>query len=257
MNPGDMTEAWSAPPELERSLPRAVRLNGMGILNCAIGLALLVVGLGLAAQAVNGELRREAESATRVRRMASEGREAVAVVTGLRNGLGYVVQYDYSVDGRTFRKNVFVTEAHWESLAVGSPLAIRYLVSDPSESYAEANPPNLQQHWAMVLPMAAVALFFMCSFAAGQLSVVWFERRLLGVGTVARGVVTHCIKSRSRRGGFVVRYEFQLADGSQGEGKEHRASQLEENSAITVLYDARRPQRSGIYPMETVSVRQE
>jgi hypothetical protein len=169
--------------------------------------------------------------------------------------MGYVVNYEYAVDDHSYSRGAFITPEHWQSLQVGSPLAIRYLPSDPAKSYPESDSPNSQTHWLMVLPLAGMALFFMLSFAAVQLSAVLPKRRLLAHGRAARGIVTRCKEgSRGRRSGYFLDYEFPLADGSECQGRKFSSDPLAEGSTVTVLYDPGQPRRNAPYPMETVKL---
>lgn len=248
---GDHTsEVWRIPPELDTPLPRHVRLSGTGITYCVLSLACIVFGMGMSARVVRSELGRQAANESLVRRMTAEGRETEATVTGLRTGLGYVVSYEYSVDDRKYEKNVFIASDHWQSLQVGSPLAIRYLPSDPAKSYPDRDPPNSQNHWSIVLPMAGVILLFMLGFAVIQILLVWPQLNLLSRGHPALGVVTQCRVSQGRRGRYVLYYDFPLANGTKCQGKGFSQSRLAENATVTVLYDSNRPRRNALHPME-------
>ena len=185
-------EVWRSPQELEQPLPRRVRLSGMGIAYCVMAAASIVVGLGLAYRTVHGELSRETENEALARSLAIDGRETEATVTRLSTTLGHVVNYQFTIDGRNYSKGAFITAEHWQALQVGSPVAIHYLPSDPAKSFPESDSPNSQTHWLIVLPVAVMALFFMFSFAAIQLSAVLPMRRLLASGHSARGIVTRC-----------------------------------------------------------------
>ncbi len=246
-------EVWRIPPELEQPLPRPVRLTGIGIVQCVFATACILFGLGMCFRVIHDELRREAENASLARSLADEGQETEATVTRLFTGMGHVVNYQYTVGGRSFSRGAFMTAEHWQSLQIGSPLTIRYLPSDPHQSYPESDSPDSQTHWSMVLPLAGMALFFMFSFAYVQLSAVLPKRRLLTRGRPARGIVTRCKDgNRGRRSGYFLYYEFQLPDGGQGQGKKFSGQPLAEGSTVTVLYNPDRPRRNTLYPMETV-----
>lgn len=248
------TQSWTAPPELDQRVPRRVKLTGIGIAYCVVALACLVFGAVMAARLIKPELDREGRNDALARRLASEGRDGYATVTGLSTGLGHVVSYEYFVNGQSYKKSVFITPEHWNALQPGSRLAIRYLPSSPDQSSPAADPPNVQKHWTMVVPMLGMTLFFMISFAAIQLRAVLPLRRLLARGSAACGTVTGCRESQGRSGGYIVRYTFQLPDGTAGEGKARRRSEVAENSTVTVLYDPNRPGRNTLYPMETVKL---
>jgi hypothetical protein len=254
MSAGTSTAVWRIPPELEQPLPRRVRLSGTGVFNCVFAAASIVAGVAIAGHAVRDELRREAENQSLARSIAAEGQETEAKVTRLSTGLGiHGVGYDFTVDGRNYSGSAVMAPSHWQSLEVGSPLAILYLPSDPAKSYPESDSPNSQTHWLLVLPVAGMALFFMFSFAAIQLAAVLPERRLLARGHSASGTVTRCNPgNKGRRSGYFLHYDFPLPEGSQGQGRKFSGQPIAEGSAVAVLYDPDRPRRSTLYPMESV-----
>jgi hypothetical protein len=253
MSADNPNEVWRTPPELDQPLPRPVRLTGTAAFRCVIAAACIAFGVNIASRAIHDELRREAENTALARSLATDGHETEATVTRLSTTLGHLVGYSYTVDGHNYSRGAFITAEHWQSLQVGSPLAIRYLPSDPQKSYPESDSPDSQTHWLAVLPIAGMALFFMFSFAYLQLSPVLRGRRLLARGRPAQGVVTQCkAGSQGRSNGYFLNYEFQLPDGSSCKGKKFSSSQLAEKSSVTVLYLPERPQRNTLYPMETV-----
>jgi hypothetical protein len=255
MSTDNPNEIWRTPPELEQPLPRRIRLSGMGVFNCVFAAASIVAGLAIAGHAVRDELRREAENQSLARSLAADGQETEATVTRLATTLGHLVIYQYTVGGRSFSKGAFITAEHWRALQVGSPVAIRYLPSDPSKSFPESDSPNSQTHWLLVLPVAGMALFFMFSFAAIQLAAVLPERRLLARGRPARAVITRCnAGSRGRSSGYFLHYDFSLPDGSKSQGKVFRSQPLTEGSTATALYDPDRPQRNTLYPLQLVKL---
>ncbi|HEY2469304.1 MAG TPA: DUF3592 domain-containing protein [Terracidiphilus sp.] len=250
------TEAWRISPELQQPIPRSVRLTGIGIVYCLSAVAFFLFGVGLSYRVVHDEFRRQATNASLARRLVTEGLETQATVTHLFTGMGYVVNYQYSVDGRSYERGAFIAEAHWQSLQAGSPLAIRYLPSDPGHAYPDGDPPSSQNHWSIVLPMSGMILLFMFGFAAIFISPVLSQRRLLTRGQAARGIVTRCKEGgKGRRSGYFLYYDFSMPDGSQHQGKTFSGSQLAQGSSVTLLYDPSRPRRNAIYPVETVRIR--
>jgi hypothetical protein len=216
-------------------------------------LACIVFGVGMAARVCIDELHRQAANDSLARRLAAEGRETEAKVSRLWTALGRCgVTYDYTVDGRSYDKNAFIASEHWQPLQVGSSLAIRYLPSDPSKAYPDSDPPNFRNNWSLVLPTACFFLGIFSVFSVLQFSPVWTQRRLLAGGRPARGVVICCKESQGRRRGYVLRYEFPLAEGGQCQGKGFSEPQVAEGSIVTVLYDPSKPLRNALYPMETV-----
>ncbi len=253
MSADNPNEIWRTPQELEQPLPRRIRLSGMGVFNCVFAAASIVAGVAIAGHAVRDELRREADNRSLARNIAAQGQETDATVTRLATTLGHLVIYQYTVGGRSYSKGAFITAEHWQALQVGSPVAIRYLPSDPTQSFPESDSPNSQTHWLLVLPVAGMALFFMFSFAAIQLAAVLPERRLLARGHSARGAVTRCNPgNKGRRSGYFLHYDFPLPDGSQCQGRKFSGQPMTEGSAVAVLYDPDRPRRNTLYPMESV-----
>jgi len=254
MSADNSNEIWRIPPELEQPLPRRIRLSGTGVYNFVFAAASIVAGVAIANQPVQGELRRESQNQSLARSIAANGQEAEAKVTRLSTGLGiHGVGYDFTVDGRNYSGSAVMATSHWQSLQVGSPLAILYLPSDPAKSYPESDSPNSQTHWLLVLPIAGMALFFMFSFAAIQLAAVLPERRLLARGHSACGAVTRCNPgNKGRRSGYFLHYDFPLLDGSQCQGRKFSGQPMAEGSAVAVLYDPDRPRRSTLYPVESV-----
>jgi hypothetical protein len=242
----DPNEVWRPPPELEQPLPRRVRLNGIGIAHCLVAVACLAFGVYEASQVINDELRRQAENESLTRQLAAEGQETVATVTHLYTALGHAVGFEYTIDGRQYKRGALISAEHWRSLHVGSPLTIRYMPSDPSKACPAADPPDSQNHWSTALPMAGMILFFMLSIAAGHLAALFPKRRLLARGQPVRGTVTRCRKGGGR---YFLDYDFSLPDGRQCQGKAIRGQRGAEGSAVTVLYDRDQPRRNTIYPL--------
>lgn len=247
-------ESWSCPQELDRPLPRPVRLTGMGIYYCVMGLACIIAGVVLTAQLCIPELHRQAENDSLTRRLTAEGIETEATVTRLWTALGRDrVNYDYTVDGRDYHSGSYIASQHRQQLQVGSPLAIRYLPSDPTKTCPEADPPNSGNNWSIVLPMTCLPLGFMSLFAFVHLSAVWPLFRLLARGKPARGVVTRSkVGSRRRMSGYFLYYDFPLPYGGLCRGKDFSVQPVAEGSTVTVLYDPNKPLRNGLYPMDTV-----
>jgi hypothetical protein len=253
MSSDSSSEAWRIPPELEQSVPRRVKLNGVAIANCVFAAVAFLFGVWMVSRVINDELRREAANDSLTRRLTTEGRGTQATVTRLFTGFGYVVFYEYSVDGGNHGRGAFISSEHWHSLEVGSPLAIHYLPSDPTESYPDSDPPSSQKHWSVCLPLAGMILLFMFTFVTISLLPILRQRRLLARGSAARGTVAHCKEgSKGRMSGYFLYYDFSLPDGSQCQGKTFRGQPTQEGSAVTVLYHPNRPRRNDIYPLPTV-----
>jgi hypothetical protein len=247
-------ENWSCPQELDRPLPRPVRLTGIGIFYCVMALASIIFGVVLTAQLCIPELRRQAENDSLTRRLTAEGSETEATVTRLWSGMGiHKICYNYTVGSLSNEKCANITSEHWQSLEVGSSLTVRYLPSDPAKVYPDSDPPNSQNNWPLILPALSLVLGFPLLFAVTYSSFVWPQFRLLARGKPARGVVTRCKEgSRRRMSGYFWYYYFPLADGGQCQGKDFSRQPAAEGSNVTVLYDPNKPRRNDLYPLETV-----
>lgn len=254
MSADNRNQSWNCPQELDRPLPRPVCLTGIGIYYCVMGLACIITGAVLTAQLCIPELHRQAENDSLTRSLTAEGSETEATVTRLWSALGRDrVNYDYTVDGQGYHSGSYIASQHWQQLQVGSPLAIRYLPSDPTKTCPEADPPNSGNNWSIVLPMTCLPLGFMSLFAVTFSSFVWPQFRLLARGKPACGVVTRCKEgSRRRMSGYFWYYDFPLADGSQCQGKDFFRQPAAEGTIVTVLYDPNESLRNALYPMETV-----
>lgn len=249
MSTDNSNRDWRVPPELDTRIPRRIRLNGIGIARCVIAAACLAFAVYETTQVMNPALRRQTENENLTRKLAAEGRDAEAIVTHLSSGLGYVAFFDYTVDGRNYHRGSLLSSEHWKSLAVGSPLAIRYLPSDPSKVSPAADPPNSQNNWGTASLLVGMVWFFMLWFAGMQLSVLFAKRRLLARGLPIRGIVTHCKEgTNGRSSGYFLNYDFSLPDGSLSQGKAFRRYPEVEGSDVTVLYDHSQPHRNTLYP---------
>jgi hypothetical protein len=247
-------EAWRIPPELQQPVPRRIRLTGTGMTYCVLAAASIVFAVGMTAKVGLDELHRQAVDDSLSRRLTVEGHDADATVTSLQSSIVFNrVTYDYTVDGRSYEGSFSVAPEHWQSLQVGSPLAVRYLPTDPARAYPAADLPNSREDWKLVLPLAGLILFFMPSFAAIYLSLVLPQRRLLAHGKPAQGTVTRYKEgSRGRSSGYYLYYDFSPPEGSRCQGKAFRSQPMAEGSTVTVLYDPSSPRRNALYPLETV-----
>ena len=247
-------ESWRCPQELDRPLPRSVRLTGIGIYYCVMALASIISGVGLTAYIWVPQLRQQAANDSLTLRLMGEGRETEATVTRLWSGMGlHNVCYNYTVDSLSYKKCAQISSEHWQPLEVGSSLTLRYLPSDPATAYPDSDPPNSQHNWLLFLPVTCMALGFMSLYAVTFSSCVWPQFRLLARGKPVRGVVTGCKEgSHHRMSGYFLYYDFPLSDGGLCHGKDFSRQPAAEESNVTVLYDPNKPRRNALYPMESV-----
>jgi hypothetical protein len=250
MFPKTLHDDWTSPPELERPLPRPVRITGLGVL----GLAFCLFFMAPPAFIIVAALRDDARAASYLRQMAAEGRETDAVITrlwvshGSKGSTTWHVAYEYDVDGRTYRSQNVIAPSHWHALRVRGRLPVGYLASDPSRVYPAADPPRRTSPllWGFV----AVFTGLFAAIGVAGIAGVLRSRKLLAEGLPARGRVTSCKRMQSRSGvSYFIRYEFTVMDGTTCQGKGTVRSQAAEGSSITVLYDPNLPRRNATYPM--------
>ena len=255
MFPQTPHDDWTSPAELERPLPRPVRMTGMGIL----GVVLFLLFMAVPAFMISMAIRDDARAASYLRQMAAEGRETDAAVTrlwishGSKGSTSWHVAYEYDVDGRTYRSQNAIARSHWESLQARGRLPVSYAASDPSRVYPTADPPRRTSPllWGFVVIFTGL---FVALPLAGIVGV-FRSRRLLAEGMPARGRVTSCKRVQSRNGvSYVIRYEFTAMDGTACQGKGSVRMYTPEGSSITVLYDPNLPRRNATYPMTMAKV---
>jgi hypothetical protein len=247
--PSQTAQGWHYPEELNRSVPRPVRLTGGGILLCLVSV-FLIVAAGDGSLWFVQEHRRQASE---IRRMFEEGRETEGVVTRLWQSHGkgprYHVLYRYSANGVEYdARPTDVEEQHWTSLQVGGPIAVRYLPSDPGNNILSADPPRTLPLW---FPIIMFPVF--CGTSAFLILVILRARRYLAYGQPAPACVTRV----SGRPGAetTVGYEFPLGEGRTGHGRYSVQSHPPpEGSVVCVLYDPGNPSHNISYPIPLVKL---
>jgi hypothetical protein len=178
MSPSKSWEGWTPPAELERPLPRPVRLTGNGIALCVAAL-LLATGGNEEAIWLAGHSRRQAAD---VRRILDDGRDIEGVVTRLWQTYGkgpqYHVAFHYFVNGLLYdARPADIGWQQWQNLQVGSPIPVRYLPSDPARNFPKGHPPYTVPLW---FPLMLIPVFSVVS--ALLAIVVVRERRFLARG---------------------------------------------------------------------------
>ena len=103
------------------------------------------------------------------------------------------------------------------------------------------------------VPLAALVVWLW--FIYLSLHDVRKERALLRYGQAAAGVVlTDNSGKRIPKYGWVTGYEFQLPDGSMRKGATQRDRTYMKGQTVCILYDPKRPRRSGIYPLRMAEI---
>lgn len=243
------------PTVLLGSTPRDVRANSTGLVMLVIAAILVVGGIwgGI-------EFNQRAEIAARhVVLFASERMVAAGDVIELRKRGGgndhrITAHYRYTARGRELTGETTLRRSERDRYAVGSPIGVWYLASDPEVSWPDGYSPRPMANWpATALPLA-------CGVAAMALIlVVRRQWNLLAYGRPAIATVTKVEKKRTDKGTiWVVHYEFAAMSGATRTGKyTHGKKDLPGVGAtMPILYDRDNTFRHSKYPMPFVSVKE-
>lgn len=243
------------PPVLLRATPRPVRVNAAGQMLLFGAAALLAVGTWSAI-----ELNRRAETAARHTMLfASERMLAAGDIVQLRKRGGddehrITAHYRYSAGGREFTGETALRRDDNDLFAVGAPVGVWYLPSEPAVSWLDGYVPRRRARWpATVVPLA-------CAVASiGLIAVVRRQTNLLTHGRPAMATVTRVEKKRTDKGTiWVVHYEFTTMSGATRTGKYHHPKKHlpAVGDPVPIVYDRDNTFRHSKYPMSFVTLRQ-
>lgn len=245
-------DSSNLPPVLLKGTPRDVRVNALGgTLLCIAG------GLVIAGMWGGIELSRRAETAARHAGLfASERIVAAGDVIQLRTrGDGRVTAvYRYTARGRELLGEATLGRDQRDRYAVGSPIAVWYLASEPEVSWPDGSSPRPVASWpATAVPLAG---------GVSALALIWTVRRqsnLLAYGRPAMASVTKVEKKRANKGrAWMVHYEFTTISGAtRAEKYNHRKNAVPPVGAkIPLVYDRDNTFRHSRYPMPFVTVKE-
>jgi Protein of unknown function (DUF3592) len=241
------------PPALLRPTPRHVRVSPTGAVMLLIAASLVAIGIWGGIQ-----LRRRAETAERhVQLFASERIVAAGDVVQLRKRGGddnprIIAHYRYAARGRELSGQTTLRRGDREKYAVGSPVAVWYLPSQPDASWLDGYAPRREASWpATVVPLgcgvSAMALIFL----------VRRQSNLLAFGRPAMATVTKVEKIRSDEGKhWMVHYEWTTLSGATRTGKySHGKKDVPALGAVlAIVYDRDNTFRHSKYPMPFVRI---
>lgn len=248
-------DSSSLPPVLLKSTPRPVGVTASGRLMYLVAAGLVVAGIW---GGIN--LNEQAQTAARhVDLFASERTLAAGDIIQLRNRGGddeprVTAHYRYSARGRELIGSAALRRNEAERFAVGSPVGVWYLPSEPETSWLDGYAPRARAAWpAAVVPSG-------CAVAAIVLiAVVRRQANLLAYGRATLGTVTRIEKKRTDKGTlWMVHYDFQTMSGARRSGKyNHGKKNLPAIGAhIPILYDRDDTSRHAKFPMAFVTIRQ-
>ena len=242
------------PPALLTAAPRRVRVNTVGGTMLVTAAALVVVGIwgGIT-------LSRQAEIAERhLGLFASERIVTAGDVVQLRKRGGgndhrITAHYRYLARGRELTGETTLRRDERERYAVGSPIAVWYLPTEPETSWLDGYAPRPQASW----PGTAVPLA--CGVSAiALIQLVRRQSNLLANGRPAMATVTKVEKKNTGEGTvWMVHYEWTTLSGATrtgkcGYGKKHVPAV---GALIPIVYDKDNWFRHKKYPMSLVTIR--
>ena len=243
------------PTVLLRSIPRDVRVSSIGGVMLVIA-AMLVIGGMWGGVEFN---RRAGTAARYVGLFESERIVTAGDVIQLRKRGGgndhrITAHYRYTARGRELMGETTLRRDERDRYAVGSPIAVWYLESEPEMSWLDGYSPRPMASWpATVLPLA-------CGIAAMALIlVVRRQWNLLAYGRPAIATVTKVEKKRTDKGTiWVVHYEFTAMSGATRTGKYNQGKKNlpAVGATIPIIYDRDNTFRHSKYPMPFVSVKE-
>ena len=234
---------WKPPAELVRSMPREVRLTGTGTFLTVV-MVVLICAAGTLCLFLENAAARDAK---RRQILGEQGIDGEATISRLWRDAGKdhtpMVAYHFTHEGRGYSGKSSAPSRTWRTLAVGAPLPVRFLPSNPSVNQPRAWEPDVLPAWLGLLVggmMLLGPIIIGCALSA--------EKRLLAEGQAVPGVVTRY--SNAGHGQKRVQYEFAIRKGStplKGRGcPTRRLPSI--GDVICVLYDPENPKRNTAYP---------
>jgi hypothetical protein len=239
---------------LLKATPRDVRVNVSGGIMLATAAVLVAAGMwgGIV-------LGKRAETAERHLGLFTSERIVTAgdVIQLQKRGGGndhrITAHYRYTARGQELTGATALRRDERERYAVGQPVAVWYLPSEPEESWLDGYAPRPEVSWpATAVPVA-------CGFTALVLiQLVRRQSNLLANGRPAMATVTKVEKKDTGEGTvWMVSYEWTTLSGATRKGKySHGKKHVPAVGALLPLvYDKDNSFRHSKYPMSLVTIR--
>ena len=236
------------PAALLRPTPRRVRVTFAGGMMLLVAVALIVIG-GWG----GSELQKRADIAERhVGLFASERVLTGGDVVELRKRGGdddrrVIAHYRYAVHGRELTGHSTLRREERERYAVGSPVAVWYLATEPEASWLDGDSPRPEPGWI------GTVVAIVCGVSAvGLMASVRRQSKLLAYGRPAMATVTKVEKKRTEHGAsWRVHYEWTTISGATRSGKysHSRKTAPAVGELIIIVYHRDNTFRHGRYPM--------
>jgi hypothetical protein len=153
------------------------------------------------------------------------------------------VTYRFNYRNVILSHTVGVPLNQWRQLKEGAPLAVRFVPSRPEVSHPVDWPRRGLPAWFPFLFSALLA-------GGGAIIAAQVARqmRLLAEGRPTPGRMTSFRRTKQ----LVIRYEFQLPDGTTLKGRADMCKMPESGKPLCVLYDPENPRRNSLYPLPLV-----
>jgi Protein of unknown function (DUF3592) len=241
------------PAALLKPTPRPVRVNASGLVMLIVAAALVVAG-GWG----GSDLQKRADVAERhVGLFASERVLTGGDVVELRKRGGgndhrVIAHYRYAVHGRELMGRATLRRGEREKYAVGSPVAVWYLASEPEASWLDGDSPRPERGWTGTVVAIACGLSAMALMAA-----VRRQSKLLAHGRPAMATVTKVEKKRTENGTvWRVHYEWTTMSGATRTGKHNhrRKNPPAVGELFPIVCDRDNTFRHSKYPMPFVRI---
>jgi len=236
----------SLPPELNRAVPRPVRLTSGGVVVAAMAV-LLVVEAFVFGTWLHGLARRHQHEAAEARRAATKTVGRITRSYGAGKGR-FRYEYRFEAEGRSYGGSFSTSR---RAYAIGEPIEINYLPGRP------------EHNWATGYQVTGLPLYFGPLVAAASLAVAAVlglylrnQRRLLEDGRAVVATVLRVEPVRLKGVRYRVHYEFPLLSGARQAGHFDLPSDPAPapGTPIVVLYDPDNPRRQRRYPFPLVRV---
>lgn len=241
----ELRHTWEAPPELDRSRPRELRLKPAG--RAIIGLVILMIAGSIAAGVLMSVKARSDHEQRR--QLITSGRDTNGTVvrrwTTRGDNRKYLVGFEYNVDSRNYEGRIQVGRGTWGRMEEGASLPVRYLPADPALHLVPGWESKPMPLW---LPYVVAAAIGLGAWLATR--PIASQRRLLGEGRPAPAIITRHEKTQH---GVVAHFAFPQLSGAVTEGKlgpQKKPPQV--GSVVCVLYEPDRVAHHSAYPLSLV-----
>jgi hypothetical protein len=233
-------QPWLAPEELTGPTPRRFKWHSGGKGNFILCLIILVIGFAIVTAIW--------ETAREDHALAEDAQTADSVITRKWTDHGsrstyYRVAYEFSVDGKKVKGESGLSQRKWNGLSTGSHTPVLYVPAEPNLNRPSLAYDTVLSYW---VPAGATAFWIFSLVVAW--SPIRKEKRLLQYGLVVPGTITNNQSGSRPKYGWVIKYEYQLSDGTVLKGRTQRDRTYRQGQVVTILYDPKRPKRSEIYP---------